>query len=281
MTSEKKLTVKRLIIFIALAFAPTYIVSIFFIEDLNNLTMIHSFTIMLPPAFAHIITRLITKEGFSGSYLRPNFKGNIKYYFAGLIYTVCSQLISVILIIAVYARDYRLGDVVNGDNAARVIAMFFYFVAYAYTLVIICFGEEFGWRAYLTPKLEELMPTSAALIVSGIIWGLWHAPMILRGYNFGTEHRYAGLVMMCASCIFYGVFLTWLTKRTNSVYPAAICHSCIDTFPIVSMLVPDKYLPSGHEFEMGVIILFAPAAIFGFIAWIMIIRDEKRKNRTA
>lgn len=278
MTNEKKLTVKRLIIFLLLAFAPTYIVSIFFVEDLNKLTMLHSFTLMLPPAIAHVITRLITKEGFSDSYLRLNFKGNIKYYFAGLIYTVCCQLISAILLIVIYIPDYRLSEAINGGNAVQVIAVLFYAVAYAYALVIICFGEEFGWRAYLTPKLEKLMPTSAALIVSGVIWGLWHAPMILRGYNFGSEHKYAGLVMMCAACIFYGVFLTWLTKRTNSIYPAAICHSCIDTLPIVSMLVPNAYLPSGHDLEMGVINLFVPAAIFGIIAWIMIIRDERLKT---
>ncbi len=45
----------------------------------------------------------------------------------------------------------------------------------------IALGEEFGWRAYLVPKLEKLLGLTPSLIIGGIIWGLWHAPFIYDG----------------------------------------------------------------------------------------------------
>src|SRR5690606_10039592 len=47
----------------------------------------------------------------------------------------------------------------------------------------VAFGEELGWRGFLVPALRPL-GTWPALLISGAIWGLWHAPVILLGYNF-------------------------------------------------------------------------------------------------
>ena len=38
-------------------------------------------------------------------------------------------------------------------------------------------NEELGWRAVLEPELERSMPVSAACLVTGAIWGLWHLPL--------------------------------------------------------------------------------------------------------
>ena len=49
------------------------------------------------------------------------------------------------------------------------------------------FGEEFGWRGYLQPKLMPL-GIRKAILLTGFIWGLWHAPVILMGYNYGLAY---------------------------------------------------------------------------------------------
>ena len=46
------------------------------------------------------------------------------------------------------------------------------------------FGEEYGWRGYLTPKLAKRMGWVGASLVVGALWGLWHAPVLLLGHNF-------------------------------------------------------------------------------------------------
>jgi len=48
-------------------------------------------------------------------------------------------------------------------------------------------GEEIGWRGFLLPTLEPLGKARAA-VLSGLIWGLWHTPMILLlGFLYGKE----------------------------------------------------------------------------------------------
>ncbi len=41
------------------------------------------------------------------------------------------------------------------------------------------------------PRLKEVMGTKKSMIVTSLIWGLWHAPIILLGYNYGTEHPFS------------------------------------------------------------------------------------------
>jgi membrane protease YdiL (CAAX protease family) len=48
---------------------------------------------------------------------------------------------------------------------------------------LFAFGEELGWRGYLLPKLMPLGKWKAYVLV-GIIWGLWHGPLVLAGFNY-------------------------------------------------------------------------------------------------
>ncbi len=88
------------------------------------------------------------------------------------------------------------------------------------------FGEEWGWRGYLLPQLLPLGQWPA-LIISGAIWGLWHAPVILLGYNYPTNPP-LGLVMMIVFCILVGILLGWTRLATGSVWPAVIGHGSIN-----------------------------------------------------
>ena len=55
---------------------------------------------------------------------------------------------------------------------------------------LFAFGEEYGWRGWLA---DELRPLGAfwANVITGVLWGLWHAPLILLGFNYGDvrAHR--------------------------------------------------------------------------------------------
>lgn len=91
---------------------------------------------------------------------------------------------------------------------------------------ILAAGEEIGWRGYLLPALMR-WGTIGAVVVSGVIWGLWHSPLILLGYNFGTRAWWGPLVMV-AGCIAVGAILGWVRLRTGSVWPAAVGHGSLN-----------------------------------------------------
>jgi hypothetical protein len=65
----------------------------------------------------------------------------------------------------------------------------------------------------------------------GLIWGVWHWPVIAMGHNYGLEYPGApwlGMMMMVWVTMGLGTFLGWLTLRSGSVWPAVIGHAAIN-----------------------------------------------------
>lgn len=99
-------------------------------------------------------------------------------------------------------------------------------IAAATVNAVAAFGEELGWRGFLVPALRRY-GTWTALLVSGAIWGLWHAPIILLGYNFGRTDA-AGVLLMTGGCVAWGVLLGWLRLRSGSMWPAVFAHGAMN-----------------------------------------------------
>jgi membrane protease YdiL (CAAX protease family) len=99
--------------------------------------------------------------------------------------------------------------------------------AAAFINLVPALGEELGWRGWLLPKL---MPLGAvpAILISGVIWGLWHAPLILLGYNYPDAPGWLGVTMMIGMCILFGAIFGWLRLRSDSVWPAALAHAAFN-----------------------------------------------------
>jgi CAAX protease family protein len=91
---------------------------------------------------------------------------------------------------------------------------------------ILVFGEEWGWRGFLLPKLLPLGQWQA-LLLTGFLWGIWYAPVILLGYDYPL-HPKLGIILMTLFCVIFGVLLGWLRLATGSVWPAAIGHGALN-----------------------------------------------------
>ncbi len=103
---------------------------------------------------------------------------------------------------------------------------------------LFTFGEEFGWRGYMLPKLMPLGPRWA-MIVQGAIWGVWHWPVIALGYEYGFDYAgfpYVGMLLFLLFTFSTGVFLAWVTLKGRSVWPAVIGHAAINGIAALAII---------------------------------------------
>ena len=198
---------------------------------------------MLAPAIAHALTRVFTKEGFKPAGKDSMMLGiNLDdgkwkvFLFAILIPLVYSA--SADLLLCLTTRGLFDTSILPDSGMPNSMAILIPVSAVSNGVIVsfAAFGEEFGWRAYMMPKLKELMGRYPALIVGGVIWGLWHAPLTCIGHNFGTEYPgfpYTGIILMCLYCILLGGILTYVTEKTGSVWPAAFLHGVNNASPSI------------------------------------------------
>lgn len=84
-------------------------------------------------------------------------------------------------------------------------------------------GEEIGWRGWLWPRLLRL-GSIPAIVLSGLIWGVWHAPLLLLGYNYPYSSGPVAIACMSGMCVILGAFFGWLRMYSKSVWPVALAH---------------------------------------------------------
>lgn len=97
-------------------------------------------------------------------------------------------------------------------------------------------GEELGWRGFLFPRLHQRWGTPGALLGTGVIWGLWHAPLVLLGYNYPL-HPLLGLAAFCVVCTLLTGVLAWVRQRSGSVWPAAYGHGLFNALAGTGLIV--------------------------------------------
>ncbi|MFN8533009.1 MAG: CPBP family intramembrane glutamic endopeptidase [Dehalococcoidia bacterium] len=92
--------------------------------------------------------------------------------------------------------------------------------------VLFAIGEEIGWRGFLLPRLEPL-GRWRAVVLSGAIWGFWHAPAIAQGHNYPGQ-PVLGIALMVGFCVLIGTFFSWLYFSTGSTWAPALAHGSLN-----------------------------------------------------
>jgi len=130
---------------------------------------------------------------------------------------------------------------------------------------VAAFGEELGWRGLLLRELESLGFWRASTLI-GIVWGFWHAPLIVLGHNY-PEHPWAGVFMMTVMTTLLSPILSFVTLRANSMLAAAIFHGTFNATAGLAILV----VKGGNDLTVGVtglagfvVLLFADIGLFLF-----------------
>lgn len=231
---------------------------------------------MWGPGIAAIITTLfVSKLPFSS--LRLNTLGPKRYYlwawFLPILLTLLSGLFTVLFGIAKLDLNFTMirtameSATSGGEVPVGIVVLSQTLLAVTlapFINMLFTMGEELGWRGFLLPRLLPLGQWKAVLW-SGLIWGVWHAPVIVQGHNY-PGHPILGVFMMIVFCFLLGAIIAWLYINTKSPWVAALAHGSVNAIAGVPIL----FLAPGFNVAFGGT-LAAPTAWIGmivFIAWL-------------
>ena len=301
MKNQSNLEVRRIWLFLILTFVMAYGWTIGLIwprvlgrdattfapeEVLINTAL--TAVLMFFPALSVLITRLVTREGFENSMLRLHLKGNVRYYLLGWFGPMVLTLLGAVLYFVVCPSAFTL-TTYRAQMASQPLpeTLFWVFQGILMLLapllnLVACFGEEWGWRGYLLPKVSARMKFLPTILLTGIIWGLWHAPIIVSGHNYGTGYPgypWAGIVAMCLFCIVVGTLFSYITLRTKSCWPAIFAHGMLNGTASIGVLFlanPMSYARFVGPVPTGIIGAAAYILVAAWIVWRM--HREESKN---
>ncbi|OEH87042.1 abortive infection protein [Desulfuribacillus stibiiarsenatis] len=133
---------------------------------------------------------------------------------------------------------------------------------------VAAFGEEAGWRGFLQREFADLGFWQSSLVI-GIIWGFWHAPLILQGHNY-PEHPVAGVFMMVVFTVLLSPLISYVRLKARSVIAAAIMHGTINGTVALAVIM----VSGGTDLLVGVTGLAGLVAL-GFMNIVLWIYDRK------
>lgn len=128
-------------------------------------------------------------------------------------------------------------------------------------IVLIALGEEYGWRGYALPKLQERYSALTASIILGLVWGFWHFPGYLIGVGVPLDMPFYLFLLWVLSAT---VLITWVYNNTENVLMAMVMHIAANaTF---------NYLPLLPEFTGQLVTFWVFLGFVGFVTIVVILR---------
>lgn len=252
---KAKVDTKRVLIFLCLAFGIAWLTGliIYLKGGLTNPTQILpgiplvlallALPYMWAPGLAHILTRLITREGWKDLGFRPHFRMGWRYWLLGWVVPGLMTIGGAAVFFLLFPQyfDPNLETIqqhMPNSPALASVSPWTLFILETVGAMLISpilnswatLGEEFGWRAYLLPKLLPLGWRKTMLLMA-VIWGVWHWPVIFMGYEYGFKYPgfpWVGALLFVWIVFGFSVFLSWIVLRGGSIWPSVIGHSAIN-----------------------------------------------------
>lgn len=136
-------------------------------------------------------------------------------------------------------------------------------IGIAFNTAFLMISEELGWRGWLQPRLKGLGFWPMCLTV-GVLWGLWHAPIVLMGYNY-PGLGWTGVAVMTLFTTLWTPYHAWVRERGGLVAAAGM-HGALNAVAGVSLLfLSTPTWPWNGPLGVGGLIVLA--AGLPLIAW--------------
>ncbi len=270
---------QKIFLFVGLTFFLSYLLIFLYLSLGGKWIMPGSLIVattymFIPMLTAIIVQKVMYKENIKEP-LGISFKLNRWFLIAWLLPVIITFLtlgISLLLPFVEYSPEMagfyeRLASTLNPEQMAQMKAQAMAFPLHPFWIgllqglvagitinAIAGFGEELGWRGFLQKELDYLGFWKSSIVI-GLIWGIWHAPIILQGHNY-PEHPQAGVFMMIIFTLLISPIFSYVRLKAKSVIAAAIIHGSLNATTGLPLMV----IKGGNDLSVGI------TGLAGFIA---------------
>jgi len=153
---------------------------------------------------------------------------SLKYYLAALVIPA----VFVTAVVLITTQAIRIPGVPMGEFRWSEAGWFVYLMLMVSVLpvTLLTFGEEYGWRGYLLPRLLPLGEIRASVLL-GVIWGVWHLPLLLAGLNYPGVNVFLAIIIFTFVTVALSFTYTWFyVASSGSVLIAAVFHASTNNF---------------------------------------------------
>ncbi|MGZ7149144.1 CPBP family glutamic-type intramembrane protease [Bacillus sp. BC08] len=232
-TTNKKHIKLHLIIFVLIVLASGWI-GVFLDSLLTDQPEGNSLGMglwLILPFFVSILLRVLSRDWHDFG-IKPNLKGNFKWYFVAILIYPFVTLITISL-----ALSFGVVNISNFEMSSLCSLILMSTIGNFIKNIF----EEFSWRGYLTPKLIELKLNDWLIyLVSGFIWALWHAAyyiVFLPNEYFESISRLNMLLSGCILMVCWSIMYVEIYRLTKSVWPCVFMHALEDAVPTVLVTI--------------------------------------------
>jgi len=264
----------RIVTFLALTFGLS---AIFYVLIITGGEGIDPWVLplMLCPGVGALITKLIFDRNLKGLGWRP---GPARWL--GLAY-----LLPILYGAVVYGFTWLIGQGgFTTDGIAKVIGPGLdmadapgWQLVSVYTLLMgtvvflrgslpRAFGEELGWNGFLLPELQRATSFTTASLIGGVVWALFHLPVILFSDYNSTAPRAFVVVVFFISATALMFVNNWFRVKSGSVWPAVVLHASHNIFlrlvfdPLMTRYPLTDYIVT--EFGLGLLVINVLMALY-------------------
>ncbi len=206
--------------------------------------------------FIPLIGALLSGHSLKGMGWKPSFKGKGRYWLMAWFLPGIISVLGALLFFAVFPKAFDMSgaamaaeageDALRQLEAAGMTYKTYILLGIVQSLTINpiinaipAIGEEAGWRGVMTPYFKEKYGRKLGLIISGIIWGIWHWPlMILIGYEYGSAYYgapFLGPLVFCLMTVCMGILMDYVYDKGKSIWLPAVLHGSINSWGSLPM----------------------------------------------
>ena len=249
---------KKTIIYLVFTFAVSWAAMAGVTALYWNGLMLFGQLALMGVMFVPMLGVLVARGGFSKVGWKPRFKRNIKWILLAWFLPSLFTALGAVLFFLIFPWRFDVSGAVMNEIAgmpdaleqmeAQGLSFPLYIVimlvaTLTYAPMINTFpsvGEEVGWRGFLYPQLKARFGKTKGRLLGGVIWGLWHCPLIWTiGYEYGSDYfgfPFLGMLIFCVFTVSLGILLDIVYEKSESIWLPSLAHGAVNaaaTLPLI------------------------------------------------